>query len=233
MRHYVLTRATYGPAWDLAANRRRLAITRAVTARTMAAQTFGDWTWLVLLDSRDQLLNERMGLFRDSAPSFVPICWTPEAKVAAAVASDAYHAPWRRHIDWHGCVLQTRLDDDDGLPRDALDRFQRAAGGVHRRTVLMLPRGVRVWAGRYSLVTHRRNAMHTLYTPARDQVTVYDYGHVVAHTAGPVRFVDDEWGWLWVRHRDTLSGHKQAELPISDEVRRAFPVDWPVLEAMW
>ena len=39
MRFYVLTRSAYGPAWDLDANRRRLAVTRAVTAAAMRAQT--------------------------------------------------------------------------------------------------------------------------------------------------------------------------------------------------
>ena len=36
MRHCVLTRSAYGPEWTLEANRRRLALTRAVTAKLMA-----------------------------------------------------------------------------------------------------------------------------------------------------------------------------------------------------
>ncbi len=55
LRHFVLTRSAYGPAWSIEANRRRLAVTKAVTARLMAAQTTRVWTWVVLLDRRDPL----------------------------------------------------------------------------------------------------------------------------------------------------------------------------------
>ena len=71
-----MTRSAYGPAWSLEANRRRLAVTRAVTARLMGLQADRDWTWIVLLDERDRLLEERMAVFAAAAPAFVPILWT-------------------------------------------------------------------------------------------------------------------------------------------------------------
>jgi hypothetical protein len=39
VKHFVLTRSAYGPEWSVEANRRRLEITRAVTAASLAAQT--------------------------------------------------------------------------------------------------------------------------------------------------------------------------------------------------
>src|SRR5688572_33177200 len=69
VRHYVLTRSAYGPAWDREANARRLEITRAVTARLMAHQTAKAWTWVVLLDERDPFAAERLALYRASAPA--------------------------------------------------------------------------------------------------------------------------------------------------------------------
>lgn len=42
-------------------------------------------------------------------------------------------------------------------------------------------------------------------------------------------FVDQRPAWLWVRHRDTISGHQKAWLPITKELRTAFPIDWSAL----
>lgn len=248
MRHYVLTRSAYGPEWTLDANRRRLEVTRAVTARLMAAQS-GSWTWVVVLDERDPLAEERRALFTASAPVCNIITWRPPARPKPApwdrhaaqtttvqrIAYEAYRAPWSSAMQRDGMVLQTRLDDDDGLAPDAIVRYQAAAAHCRRRTILMLPQGVRVWQGRYSTVRHDRNAMHTLVTQPGDMGTVYDYPHAECHSdrrarGAPVLFVDDRWGWLWVRHPDTISGYRRAEHPLNARVRAAFPVDWAALE---
>jgi hypothetical protein len=242
VRHAVLTRSAYGPAWDAEANRRRLEVTRAVTARLMLAQRACDWTWVVLLDERDPFLAERLGLYRSSAPRFVPIVWTPPEEPVAIPASVSvqriaaadYRAPWRQAVGpADDQVLMTRLDDDDGLAPDALVRYQAAARRVRRRSILMLPIGVRVWNGRQTRVRHERNAMHTLVTPPGDDLCVYDYGHTTVRRVAPVITVDLAPGWLWVRHRDTISGYRQAERRITPTLRRLFPVDWDALEAGW
>jgi len=248
MNHFVLTRSAYGRAWTPEANRRRLGITAAVTARLMAVQTSRDWTWVVLLDRTDPLLEERQAVFAAAAPSFIPLLWTPPAKPSAApwdrraavagvaqrVAAAAYKAPWREAIgDPAGKVLMTRLDDDDGLAVDAIERYQVAAEPVTRRTILMLPSGVRVWRSRYSEVIHRQNAMHTLVTPAGERGTVYDYGHATCRTGHAVIDIDHKWGWLWVRHWDTISGYRRADAPITRAVRASFPVDWSSLTRAW
>jgi hypothetical protein len=64
-------------------------------------------------------------------------------------------------------------------------------------------------------------------------MTVYDYGHRKVAKVAPVVMVDQAWGWLWVRHRDTISGWKRATEPVTDYVRGMFPIDWPTLEAAW
>ena len=134
MRHYVLTRSAFGPAWDLDANRRRLAVTRAVTAPLMAAQTARAWTWVVLLDERDPLLAERMALYRASAPAFLPLVWRPEVEGnPSRIAAADYRAPWRSMLGpADDQVLTTRLDDDDGFAPDALARYQAAARRLRR-----------------------------------------------------------------------------------------------------
>lgn len=254
MTHYVLTRSSYGPEWDLDANRRRLAITRGVTARTMARQTMDDWTWVVLLDPRDPLLDERVSVYENAAPSLMKMFWTPDISTAelaswdksarlltgqmdddqkrrsakARVAATAYKVPWADFLE-PGRRLMTRLDDDDGLTRDSLERTRRVAERRSVRTVLMQPIGFRVWQGRYSSVRHTTNAMHTLLAPKGDDITVYDYGHRLCARVAPVVTVDQQPGWLWVRHPDTLSGWKKADNPVSPALKRMFDIDWSLI----
>lgn len=243
MAHFVLTRSAYGAEWSLEANLRRLEVTKAVTARLLMQQTTRDWTWVVLLHSRDPFLEKRIQIYSTAAPSFRPIFWEPRELAAAPwdpngartsrvqqVAATAYRAPWASKLgDRSGLTLMTRLDDDDGLAVDALERTQHAAAGLEQRTILMQPIGFRVWDGRYSRVRHDTNAMHTLVTPAGDDLVVYDYGHRRVAEVAPVVVVDDEPAWLWVRHRDTISGWKKADRLITNDLRRLFPIDWAAL----
>jgi hypothetical protein len=258
--HYVLTRSVYGPECSAAANARRLEITRAVTVRLMVQQTTKDWAWIVAVHPDDPLLDDRLALFRSAGVPVHPIHWKPDDVHAAPwdrhgdsrtttvqkVAATAYKAPWRSVME-SGAVVQTRIDDDDGFTVDALERIQRAAVGLASRRVLMLPEGYRVFAGRYVRVYQANNAMHSLFTPAADDLCVYDYGHTRTYLGGhqdlgpgqrprrfgphpgapaPTTFVDTEPAWLWVRHRDTISGHQKAWMPISAGLRRLFPIDW-------
>lgn len=251
MRHVVLTRSAYGPEWSLDANRRRLNLTRAVTVSLMAAQTFRDWTWIILLHAQDELGAERRAVFKRAdvdvrfidwePPEFVAMPWDrrPAADRNAsldrqrkAIAAVAYKAPWAAAVGSRDHpLLSTRLDDDDGFTPDALERVQRKAGRVVRRRVLMFPEGIRVWRGKEVRVRHETNAMHTLATPADDDLLVYDYGHrQVAEQGFPVRFIDEDPAWLWVRHDDTISGIREAVHPISSQTRRLFPIKWDVVE---
>lgn len=262
MTHYVLTRSAYGPEWSQEANARRLAITRAVTVRLMAAQTTKDWAWVVAVHPDDPLLRERLDAFGTAGVPVHPIRWQP-ANLAPApwdsngprtttvqqAAATAYKAPWRSVME-PGPTLQTRIDDDDGFAIDGLERYQRAAKGLTSRRVLMLPEGYRTFAGKYVRVYQANNAMHSLFTPAGDDLCVYDYGHMQTYSGGhqdlgpaqrprrlgpnpkapaPIIFVDTEPAWLWVRHRDTISGHQKAWMPITPGLRRLFPIDWSAL----
>lgn len=253
MNHYVLTRSAFDPkAWSIDANRRRLEVTRTVTVPLMATQTSKDWRWIVLVDPQDPLQDKRIDAFYGAGVPVIPIIWRGTPKPAAwdrrkqarsrpreQMAATGYRAPWREWMDDSETLLQTRLDDDDGLAPDAIARYQSAARRVvslphPARTVLMLPQGVRVYRGRYADVTHDTNAMHTLLTMPGDRMCVYDYGHRHCRQAGPVQIIDREWGWLWVRHEDTISGHKVHHPDvIDDRVRGAFPIDWQRLGQLW
>jgi len=238
-----MTRSSYGPEWPLEANQRRLDITRGVTARLMKIQTVRDWEWVVLMDRRDELLEERREVFAAAAPRLRVILWAPESSEVTAAPWDKHGAraglrdkvaaTAYRHPGWleatsprDGVTLMTRLDDDDGLAPDALERMRRHGGALPAAVVL--PSGVRVWDGWETRVVHDRNAMHTLAVGPGSNLTVYSYGHM---SLGRFRVVkpDHRIGWLWVRHADTLSGWKKADAPISARTRHVFPVDWSVL----
>lgn len=230
MRHVVMTRSAYGPAWDEEANRRRLEVTKGVTVASMAAQTSKDWTWLVALHRDDPLKSARKAAFEsaDVPVRFVTIASRMTDRAQAAV--DAYKAPWARILGKRDDVLaMTRLDDDDALAPWFVDRIQRAVGKPIRRTVLVMPVGYRVWGGRYTLVTHRTNAMQTLVTLPGDDLHVYGYKHREARRVAKVRPVDLRPGWVWSRHDDTISGWKTAEKDIPARIRALFPIDWDLL----
>lgn len=232
MRHYVLTRSAYGPAWDKDANRRRLELTTAVTVPSMAAQTSRDWTWIVLLHRDDPLKAERRAAFQSAGVPvrFFTIATRTTDRSEAAV--EGYQAAWGRHLGKRDdIVAMTRLDDDDGLAPWAIERIASAASRVRRRTILVLPIGIRVWGGRYTLVQHFSNAMQTLVTPPGDDLHVYAYGHRDARRVGKLRAIDTRIAWVWSRHPDTISGWRIAERELTDRLRASFPIDWAPLEA--
>jgi hypothetical protein len=220
VRHYVLTRAVYGPSWSVEANHRRLQMTRGVTARSLAPQT--GFEWLVLLHPADPLLEERKAAFVGARFLYLDVSGTPSQVAAAAYRADWVGAIGRRDET----VAMTRLDDDDAFAPWAMARVQQIARDTIRRTALMFRLGFRAWEGRYTLVRHDSNAMQTLVTPPGDYLTVYDYLHRYVRKTAPVRMIDNRPAWLWSRHPDTISGWRVAERPLTPEIRAMFDVDW-------
>lgn len=222
-----MTRSAYGPAWDVEANRRRLAVTVGVTVASMRAQTNHDWTWLVVTDRNDPLRSERRAAFRSAGVPvrFIDIASTTTDRAVAAV--EAYRAPWAEIIGPRDeTVMMTRLDDDDALAPWAIERIRVEAKRVKRRMALVLPRGLRVWNGRCTIVRHDTNAMQTLVTPPGDTLHVYEYLHRKVRKAAMVRSIDNRLGWVWSRHPDTLSGWHTADTPIQPRLKDMFPIDW-------
>lgn len=232
MRHIVLTRSAYVPElWPLEANRRRLALLRAVTARSLARQTSRAWRWAVMLHERDPLRRERAAVVRDACPRAVILYDRGAATTRDGLALRAYEG-WRGPLQSHqGRLLTTRVDDDDAFASDALARVRAAAERtpVGARTALVIPNGYRVWQGRASLVRHETNAWSSVLSPDGDPFVVFDVRHRQVREAAPLRFVDERPGWLWVRHPDTLSGEKAAASPIGPALRALFPIDWAAL----
>ena len=74
MRQYLLTRSAYSRSLPIDRNRARLALLQGVTARSLAAQTQRDVTWLVLLDPTDPLLEPRKEAIRSAG---LPVLFAP------------------------------------------------------------------------------------------------------------------------------------------------------------
>lgn len=224
MRHVILTRSAYGPGWTIEANRRRLAMTEGVTVASLRSQTSQSWRWIVLLHRQDPLLAEREWTYGRLGATFI---YADVDETPSRVAFEAYRAPWSEAIgDRNEVIAMTRLDDDDGFAPWAMERVETVAARTGKRTVLMFPMGVRVWAGRYTMVSHKSNAMQTLVTAPGDRATVYDYGHRNARRFAPVHVIDARPAWLWSRHPDTISGWRIADQPLTPEIRALFRVDW-------
>lgn len=228
MRHVVLTRSAYGPSWDLEANRRRLAMTQAVTIPSLASQDAA-FRWIVLLHPSDPLLPERMAAYGSIGADFL---FHDATGTSAEVAASAYRAAWTEAIGpRNDTVAMTRLDDDDGFAPWALGKIQASASKASKRVALMLPLGVRVWDGGYTLVRHDSNAMQTLVTPPGDTMTVYDYLHRFVRRFVPVRIIDDRPAWVWSRHPDTISGWRMAGHALTPEIQAMFAIDWSIFGA--
>lgn len=213
--------------------------------RGLAAQTARDWTWILAVSEVDELKAERVTAARQAGvpvrvleladspdldrPGVNGRVAVPAGRPAAALA--AYQAPWNEAIADPGRRLTTRLDDDDTFEPTAFDRIQQAAARIRApgRFALMLPVGFRVWAGRYSRVRHESNAMVTLLAGPGDPAHVYRFLHREVHRFATVRMVDDEPGWLWLRHADTLSGWRRASRPITRRLIARFPIDWSLI----
>lgn len=238
MRHVIMIRSCFDrKQWSRKNNRERLNTTRAVTIQTLMHQTNTNFEVAVLVHENDELLQERMDAFR--ALSSVKACnavyflfqkKTCKDKVDSAY--QGYKVDWLEHLNIAGKDrLLTRLDDDDGLCLDYVETVQ--ALPIEDRSspkVFMFVNGYRVKRDMYDKVLHKENAMHTTYFPGSDDRHVYSYGHT------KVRRVFDnvedikKWGWLWVRHDNTISGHTGVKYKVDREIKEAFPyVDWNFL----
>lgn len=208
-------------------------MTEAVTVPCLREQTFKGFTWVVAVDRHDPTLEERMSLFRSSGVKVEFLMCGTGTRNRDQAAAELYNLPWGQATGPHDEVtLTTRLDDDDGITPDFLQRLSDRAtkAEVDGRGCWMFPHGYRVWGRHQTAVEHNTNAWATMQTPPGDRTHCYTFRHRVVKRHVKVRVVDRQPAWLWVRHDDTLSGWKQAAQPVDDSLRALFPVDWPYVE---
>jgi hypothetical protein len=236
--HYLLTRSAYSQAVPIQRNRARLRLTIGVCARSLAAQTNRDVTWLVLVDLEDPLLPQRTAAFISSG---LEVIIAPAGDIVRDDVHDLPWGPWKQYIDWTDATLTTRIDDDDAFAPWVLANYREKADAwarrnPKRRLVLTLPTGYRVADGKVNQRTDRVSQFSSLYAPKGDHGTVMDMNHTrVRRLARPMTASTDP-GWLWVRHDQTRSARSRAStierdkmVVASQAVRDLFPVDWSLL----
>lgn len=240
MRHYILTRSAFGSEVSLEENRHRLELLRRVTAPSLAAQLNRDLTWIVLMAPDDPMADDRRAAFESAG---LPLVFGSAAGMTVRGQRDKPYGPWARYIARDGITLTTRMDDDDALAPWAMALVRETAekANSRRRTVWSLMDGWRI-AGSMAERAHWPIPMFcTLQAPAGDRTTIMDANHLGAKRLGVFRTIASDPAWLWVRHGMTRSSHlgewtlaewREKAVPISPEIRAAFPVDWDLIESM-
>jgi hypothetical protein len=246
MRHFLLTRSAYSPALPPEMNRRRLRITGHVTIPSVRAQAEG-FTWLVVVHPQDPMLDERIGLFSVAGARFAMCHQDPAAqgldgddpavllrrlRTQQTWATEGLDnmlrssGVWAEHLP-AGPLLTTILDDDDAITPDYLGRMRAAATGDAAH--LVIPRGFYVCQATYLPKRHPKNMTASVWSPD-GSLHAHSVGHGRLPLLLPTRIVDEEPGWLWVRHEDTISVGRQTGETIPDWLRALFPIDWEYVE---
>lgn len=236
--HYILTRAAYSSDFPLEANRRRLELTRGITARSFRGSTEKP-SWLVLMDKTDPLYGEREAVLRSSG---LPLILGEAGSMLKRGMADAPEGPWEKYIRWgEESVVTTRIDDDDAFTRWAFERIHDAARAHenrprHDRVVLTLETGFRVTDGLINPEVRGYNQFASLYAPAGDRVTVMDLRHPSLSLLAPEKRICNRPAWLWVRHSLARSDGSPATVGVTGDetrprryVKSEFDVDWDLV----
>jgi len=230
---YVLTRSSFSAEVDLAENKRRLEMLRAITVPSMRAQDIEHpLRWIVLIDPSDPLLNERIDALHESRARI--IVKSSEGMVVRG-GPDRPWGPWKKHIDWRDSVLTTRLDDDDAIAPWFTREVRAVAETLSARAVLVFPEGWRVMGDQAEHVRYNVPMFSSLFAPRGDHATINDVGHLSAAKLARITLIEKGPAWVWVRH-DMSRSHQNMRRSISlagedmrtlpSELTSAFPVDW-------
>ena len=234
MIHSLLTIAVYLPETPIEVNRRRLEMTRSVTATSIRSQTHRDFTWVVAVHPDDPLLDDRRDVFSnagvearfefyspdlpidDRAESAIAI--TPEARARVLNTSpvvDSWVEVLHRAralfpLETNGPRLLTRIDDDDSFTSDAMRRVWEAANvaGPGRRA-WVFPEGFQIWGREWWRPYRHESNMFVSYQLDGVEESA-PHPHAISHNRlrdyfDDVRFVDDSPAWAWFRHDLNIS----------------------------
>lgn len=212
IKHIVIVRSAYPANTKTGYLKKRLALTRGICLESLKSQTNHNFELLVTIRQDDPLLADRKRLF---AGLPFPVNLSTN---------------WRAYLQAQRMpTLQTRLDDDDALAVDFIERLQaKADGPVGKCCWFSFPKGVRVHRGRYAGKTNVGNQFISLRTKRSDK-SVFDivHGRVTEKTC---HRVDDRIAWLWSRHPESKSpgGKTRCQAPLR-RLQRNFQIDWSLL----
>lgn len=201
MNHYFIIRNSYSSAIDIEVNRRRLHFTRNVTVPSLAAQTDKDCILAIRAHKNDPLLDERMSAWESTG---IPI---------------------QTSRSMPGKCVQTRLDDDDAIAFDFVERLHRGLAEHHNAQWLSFPCGVVVNPPHYGFKRFPKNQFITRVS----ERGIFEIQHTKIPDPQPI---DEKMAWMWVRHQDARSPHgfDWSNVGIVDELSEQFPFDMTALK---
>lgn len=167
----------------------------------VAAQTRTDFRWVILFDiDTPAMFRERIERYRQVVP-FTPV-FTPmfrgDAWVRIVREATGITTPW---------LLTTRLDNDDAIARDFVERLHAAVlAAPTERSSFNFTHGFVVSDGRVYALRHPSNAFVSLFEAnGPEATTVMAHQHMEIGRAGPVRQIDGPGAWVQIVHGGNVS----------------------------
>ncbi len=206
LQHFVLTRfniASPGreapirnaPGW-LA---RRFDLFESYCLPSMAAQAPGTFRWLIYFDDQTpDAFRARIA----AAQNVVPFDAIFVGPFKASLAADDVAA---RLTSRDGRVITTRLDNDDAISRDFLQRVRDAAERFPDGTIINFREGIALQQGRLYTAADESNPFTSLVEQARNAVTIWAAPHTELAERFPLQQVITEPCWLQVVHGENVA----------------------------
>jgi hypothetical protein len=167
---------------------------------SVMAQTCQDFIWLIYINSDtpreflDRANRVRNG--RENIRFMLCEIYEPGLSEQRDVKKEMLPAP-----EW---LLTTRLDNDDGLRSDFVERLHKSLrfSGME---AINFPTGVVYTGEKTYLHRHESNAFLSLFEPFKDCKTVGSVQHPEMSKLAPVRQIEGDPAWLQVIHDGNIS----------------------------
>lgn len=204
--HFVLTRfniASPGreapirnsPGW-LA---RRFELFETYCLPSMAAQSNKAFQWIIYFDEATP------DAFRERIKAAQQKCLFEPIFVGFFEAADSAHDVTARLSPQARRVITTRLDNDDAVAQNFIDRVQEEAGQIADATIINFSDGIALNQGRLFSAHDPSNPFASLVEDRRQIETIWSAPHMELIQRFPTHQIADEPAWLQVVHGENVT----------------------------
>lgn len=196
----------------------------------MAAQTVKDFDWLIYFDEGTPLAYfDRIRRAQKRAPILPRFVGAFDAQQASRDVAELLNADDR-------VVVTTRLDNDDAVARDFIERIRSEAKALPAGTVINFRQGLAMREGRFYSAQDESNPFTSLIeTTDRPPQTIWSAQHHELGKVWRLRQVNGPAAWLQVVHGENVTNRiKGARLDGPADLRLfELPADLPIDQADW
>lgn len=233
IQHFILTRSFYRQT-DPAFLHYRFHLMRQFCGASLSSQTRQDFTW-ILRHNLQSVISDEVVRWSEGLP--FPVHFAHSAPLPGKDSSDLLAIKddlWRLHLRrliqpeaTH--VLTTRLDDDDIIAPDFVERLRGAVQESETPAAYNFPVGYVLNLQKSGSKARKwrfpQNQFASVISPVDPLVLVNDVKHGDIEMLCPLRLVDENPAFVWTRHRHTKSpgGRAPANIP-AQRLARQFPV---------